>query len=224
MAENGGYRPPPRAKNALDNSKLGLRAPNRAGKMASLVWSMAGNNPRITVYTNDPDDTVNYGRISSHLDLPMMYALLRLIRRAIETPEGTKYRDKIENKKYLYPNGKRSDVPEVTDSLIVGKNEDGLIWICVDAPRRPKIQFPFLIPDFHNLVHGDGSVFTQAESSKIAAESWVDMLSHLVVAVNVKEYVHPERKEDKRGNNNNRGGSGGGNSSSNNDFDDDIPW
>lgn len=236
MADNNGGFRPQIPKNAMDNSKLGLRAPNRINKMASLSWRMLNNNPRITVYTNDPDDTVDYGKISSHLDLPTFYMFLELVQQAIDTPLGEKYWNKLENKKYTFPGGKRSEHPEVTDSLVVGKDEDGLIWICVDAPRRPKIKFPFMQPDFHALVHRDGSPFTQAEASKIAAQAWVKMLSHIAVAVNVQQYKHPEPKDSGAGGNRGGGNRGGGNygggnrgggsysAGSGDGADDDIPW
>jgi uncharacterized membrane protein YgcG len=205
--DRGGYRPPPRPKNALDNTKLGLRAPNSVGKFSSLQWAMVGNNPRIIVYTNDPNDTVDYGKIASHLDLPTFYALLRLLKNLCNLPDGQKDRKKIENKKFTWAGGKRSDNPVVTDSIIVGREEDGSIWISVSAPRRPQIKFTFAPPDFHHFCHGDGSPFTLGEASKLFAETYIDLLTHIAIAVNVKEYVHPEKKEDTRG------GAGGGNRS-----------
>jgi hypothetical protein len=209
--DRGGFRPAPRAKNPMDNTKLSLRAPNSKGKMASLQWNMVNNNPRIIVYTNDPDDqNTDYGKIQSHLDLPMMYAVIELIERCVNLPAGEKATYFVDNKKYSWAGGKRSDTPTVTDSIVIGRDEDGTTWISLNAPRRPKIKFPFVPPEFHHFRKADGSSFSQGEASEIMAKTYVRMLSQVVAAVNVKEYVHPEKKDNAGGGG---GGFGGGNRS-----------
>lgn len=198
------FRPAPRKLNALDNKKLRMSAPNKKGKMASLAWMLVKNNPRLVVYTNDPDDQNNdYGKISANLDAPTFFAFLALLKDAIDAPG--QFGEKIENKNFTWGGGKRSDEPVVVNSLIVGKDEDGTIWVCVSAPRRPQLKFPFTSPDFHHFIHRDGSPYTAAEISKIYATAYHSMLSLLAGNLLVTEWVPPDPPKDQ----NNRGGGGG---------------
>ena len=72
------YKPVPRKKNALDNRKLMLFSEPREGvkSPASLSWNVINNNPWVTVYTNDPDDKTDNGRIVAKLDITVAFALI----------------------------------------------------------------------------------------------------------------------------------------------------
>lgn len=236
MADNG-FRPPPRKKVALDNNKLSMGAPNSKGKRAGLLWQLVNNNPRIVVYTNDPDDQIDYGKITAALDAPTFFAFLQMIENAVNAPVGTEFKDKIENSNFTWGGGKRSETPTVVSSLLVGKDPDGVIWIAVSAPRRPQIKFPFMNPDFHNFFHRDGSPYEKAEVSALIAQSYIKLLRLLMAQLLVTEYVEPKPKEDRNGGGGgNRGGQGGGggynrgggNSGGGNsgggDLDDETPW
>ena len=226
-----------RKKIALDNQKLSMSAPNSKGKRAGLLWQLINNNPRIVVYTNDPDDQIDYGKITAALDAPTFFAFLNLIENAIKATG--EFKEKIDNMNFTWPGGKRSETPSVVSSLIVGKDADGLIWISVSAPRRPQIKFPFINPEFHNFFHRDGSPYEKGEVSAIMAKSYLDILRGLMAQLLVTEYVEPKPKEDRNngGNRNNGGGYGGGNSNGGggqrqeraaktgfDDMDDDTPW
>lgn len=213
MADNG-FRPQPRKPIALDNRKLTMSAPNNKGKFANLRWQLIKNNPRIVVFTNDPEDQNNeYGKITAALDAPTFFMFLRLLESAINATG--KFREKIDNSNFTFPGGKRSESPSVVSSLIVGRDEDGLIWISVSAPRRPQIKFPFMNPEFHSLYHGDGSPYTPAEISKAYASAYIDMLRLMMANLLVSEWVPPDPPKDQGnrgggGGYGNRGGGGGG--------------
>lgn len=211
MADNG-FRPAPRKKIALDNPKLTMYAPNSVGKSARLAWGLVDNNPRITVHTNDPNDSNNdYGRISAHLDATTLYAIFELLKATIDAPG--KCRDKIDCLKYTFPNGKRSDKPSVTASVVVGKDENGVIWISLSAYQRPQIQFKFSNPDFHHFIHEDGTRFTHNEVSVLYAKAYINLLERMYAHVLVTEFKEIERKPNGGGNGGggyNRGGDGGG--------------
>lgn len=200
----GDFRPPPRKKILLDHNKFHLRAPNAGGSNASLQWQLVGSNPRITVWTNDPNDTTSGGKIEAAMGVSTFFSLLRLIEMAANS-EG-EFKEKIDNSNFTWPGGKRSDTATVVSSTIIAKGEDGLVTICISAPRRPQIRFPFINEDFHNYVHKDGSPFTKAEASKLSALAFCDMLRPIYAALLVKEYVEPPPKDAPGG-----GGQGGGN-------------
>ena len=218
-------------KTVFDNPKLSLRAPNSKGKMASLQWGLNLNNPRITVYTNDPDDTVDNGRISGNMDAPTFYALLTLLSRAIKS-EGY-YSDKIENKNHPRgENGARSENSVVVSSTIVERDNDGVISLSLVAHSRPIVKFVFGPSEYHNFVHKNGTPWSRAELSQVYAEAYLTMLTTVMASAMNSNYVEPVKRErpaggggfqrngggGNRGNwnggnkgNYNRGGNGGGN-------------
>lgn len=236
----GNFKPPPRAKTALDNRKLNLSAPvpNVQGKYASLIWGLFSNNPRITVYTNDPNDNAppGYGKISANLSLPAFMMFLVMLRKVIDSPGETK--DKVENKNYTYFSGKRSDLPVVVSELHVGKDAEGVVWISVTdtiKKERPRIKFKFHPDDFHALVHGDGRPYSKGEASALYAEGYANLLDKMMIHMASENYVEPPPRDggggggggggnrEGGGGNWNRGGGGGGQPPAE-DKDDDLPF
>lgn len=210
------FKPAPREKNALDNRKLSLSAPlpNGGGKKSSLQWSLVSNNPRITVFTNDPNDANNnYGKISANLDLPKFYEFMLKLRQAADAPG--EYKSYVENLGFTFYGGKRSDTPAVLSQLFVGKDKDGVVWMSVtDAQKkeRPRIKFNFGTPDFHTWHHGDGTPYSAGEASKLAAEAYYLMLTNLMTHMAAMHYVEPPPRDGQGGGGGggNRGGYGGG--------------
>jgi hypothetical protein len=224
MSENT-FKPQPRVKNGLDNNKLNMTAVNTKGKRASLLWQLINNNPRIVVYTNDPDDQVNYGKIAAKIDAPIFFAFMNLIEQAINAVG--EFKGKIDNSNFSWNGGKRAETPTVESSLLAGKDADGVVWVAVSAPRRPQIKFPFVNPEFHSFVHKDGAPYSKGEVSILMAKSYLDVLRLMMAQLLVKEYVEPKPKEDKGGGNRNQAGGGNQRQDSpkgNQVTDDDTPW
>lgn len=215
----GDFRPPERVKNALDNRKLSMSVPcpGAQGKWSSLQWGLYANNPRITVFTNDPNDTgadKGYGKISANLDLPVFAAFLCELDKIIMGPEDVKVG--IENKNFIFPGGKRSEKPVVVSTLWFGKNKEGEVWMSVVARDRPKIQFKFGAgQDFHHFVRGDGTPYSAGEWSQLCAKGYIRILEEMMPALAVANYVEPPKKDPPAGGGGygggQRGGGGGGN-------------
>ena len=209
MAE---FTPPTRKKNALDNNKLKLSVPcpTAPGKFSSLVWGVYKNNPRITVYTGDPEDSGErngYGAIKANLDGPQFAAFIEMCNSVIQGPAGEKR--KIELLEFTFFGGKRSEMPVVVSEVWVGKDPDGAIWISVTAVNRPKIKFIFSSGQYCNLFHGDGTPLSKDETSKLFAAGYVKLISNLVPNVMVSEFAEIVPKQ--QGGYQNKGGGGGNN-------------
>lgn len=209
------FRPPPREKNVFDEPKLDLKTPNSKGKMATLKWGIFKNNPRLTVYTNDPDDTTDNGRISANLDAKTFYAFLQLLSRAIKS--DVEFKAKIDNKNHIFAYGKRSEEAVLVSSLWVGRDADGVVWISITAPKHPSIKFAFANSDYHFFYHTGGEQFTKADYSQIYAEAYLTMLTELMGVAMVHHYIAPEPRPEGQGGGKggfqgggNRGGGGGG--------------
>ena len=205
----GNFKPPVREKNFLDHSKLKLVCPNSKGKYSSLSFQITeAGNPRIVVYTNDPEDTADYGKITANMEPKTFFALLDLIKTAIDAPG--KFREKIDNK-HNWVGGQRTDKPQVVNSTIVSKDDEGVISIMISAPRRPNLAFPFQEDQYHNFVKNDGTPLTKGEASGRMARAWVKMLENVATLMMVINYKHPEKKDAPGGQGGgNRGGGGGG--------------
>lgn len=214
------FRPPQRKKNGADNRKLSLSAPcpTAQGKTSSLTWQFTGNNPRIVVWTGDPEDSGqqnNYGKIVSKLDPFIFSILIQTIQEAIDAPG--EYKRIVNSKDFVFFGGKRSERPEVTSSIIIKKGSDGVIALMVvDAKKqqRPKIPFKLLPPRFLELVDGSGAALPEAELSKLAAQAYINLLKDVMFTLVVTEYVEPPPKDQNGGGNKgggyNRGGGNGG--------------
>ncbi|WP_186310586.1 hypothetical protein [Paraburkholderia sp. BCC1886] len=240
------FRPAPREKNAFDNRKLHLSTPcpTAKGKYSSLQLNLFKNNPRITVYTNDPDDQgadKQYGKITANLDAVVFMVFLQKLNSVLEAPAGTEDKVKIENKNFIFPGGKRSESPVVVSELHCGKDAEGVVWVSVTAKDRPRIKFPFGSNDFHAFFHKTGEQYSKGECSVLFAKGWIKLLEIMMAVMLCDNYVEPEKKPDQgggggggqrngggnynRGGNSNYGGGGGGGSGGRQEtVDEDIPW
>lgn len=217
----GQFTPTPRKKLAIDNGKLILNAPSTAeGKTASLIWGLFKNNPRIAVWTRDPQDETernNRGKIQAELDLPVLFSLLENLKLAIDAEAGWKV--KLENKNYTYYGGKRSEQPQVLTEIWCGKDKEGFVYLSVTAPNRPIIKFRIQPSDFHTWYEATGEKASPEKIAKTYTKGYIRILEDLYTHLAITEFVDiaAERaaaaeKKNGGGWNNNRGGNGGGNS------------
>lgn len=214
MADQG-FQRPPRKKNALDNRKLNMSAPcpTAQGKYSNLIWGLYANNPRLTVYTGDPEEQGNerlgYGKISANLDTPTLFAFIELLKWTI-TAEG-EVKNKIENKNYTWFDRKRSETPVMVSELWVGKKADGRVWISITAPNRPMIQFFFKSPEFHDWCDSTGAKADPGLISRMYAGGYTGLLSEYFGHLQITEWEEPPPPKDKQGGGGfQRGGQQGG--------------
>lgn len=215
MTEYNNQQRPQRKKISLDHPKLHLTALNGIGKKASLQLQIQGNNPRFVVWVNDPTYTENYGKIMAKLDTPAFFGVIQMLEDAIAAPG--KFRMKLDNLETTWQNNKPGPA-RVSSSIIVGKEEDGVIYITVSAPRAPNIKFLFSVHEWHHFINADGSPLSPGDASVKWVQSririWTALLPHLLVT----EYEQPKPKEGQGqgggggyGGNRQQGGNGGGN-------------
>ncbi len=202
------FQPPQRKKNALDNSALRLVGDGKGGKAPSLSLIITKNKVKITVYTNDPNDQKDYGKITATISVPFFQAVLDMVEEAANAT--AEYRKFLEVKDFGYPNGKRSEAPMVLARIIVGRDPEGLVWISVTANGRPNIQFPFIPQTYNTIRNGDSSEITPAETSQRYARSWSKVMGRLVAHLAVIEFEEYVPKQQNGGGGGGRGNGGGG--------------
>lgn len=137
-------------------------APGVEGKRSRLAWGVLYDNPRITVFTNIPND--KNGVISAPMNPEIFFTLLDSIEKVALGENNNK--GYIEC--YTAPktdNGRQSNERILLSQVWYGKDENGIVWICLIAADRPKIKFEFKISDFHKIFKGDGTQLTESEGS-----------------------------------------------------------
>lgn len=191
-------------KHAINEKKLQLHATNSVSKQATLKFNVAKNYPRIDVYTNDDNDPKSKDPIRAAFDQPSFYLFLTLLEKAANSKEA--FEETIENKNYTWFGGKKSEKPEVMSRVTVGKDDKGVVFICVTAKNRPKIKFHVVPTNWNYLVDiNSGEKVGEAKASHYCALAWKDMLSQMLGTYLVFNFEEEEQKDNSRNNN------GGGN-------------
>ena len=215
MSQGQGGFPPAKAKNALNHNKLNMvtKCPTAEGKLSKLSWQIHKNNPRLTVYTGDPADEsarTNNGRIQAELDMPHLFAMFGIIRKAAAEQPG--FKECIECWNFIFPGGQRSKEPVNTCKIWIGKDKEGVVYISlVDAIHkdRPVIKFDFLPGAGGNWIRfnrGDGTPCPKDAASVIFAEGYARMMEMLMTNLAITEFVPYEPQQKPGG----FGGGGGG--------------
>lgn len=234
---------PAKLETILNSSKMKLSAMNPSKKWANLHVDLYRSNPRIVVSTNEEslrNENDGWGKITAAVDPWIMNSILTLIETAIRA-EG-EWKTSVENSNHSYVNGQRAQEITHQNTIWVGKDDKGCVFISVIHvdPKFPKIKFVFGPSDMRyvKFKHSNGADYTKAELSVLSAKSWVEMMRMMVNSLLVQHY-EPAPKPNGGGGGFNRGGgnnfnrgnqqrgqqqSGDGGKSGFTEPDDDIPF
>jgi len=147
-----------------------------SGKRARLAWCIRAGNPRISVYTNDPADTVGKGIIPAPMNPETFFLFLSQLEQVCDMPNGTKF--KLENQTSNKDESGVSKKIHLSD-LYFGKDNEGVIWLSLQAPGRPKIKFSYAMSDYHMLCDGEGRPLGKAVVSQLLCKSCVQSLRNI---------------------------------------------
>lgn len=216
-------------KTIFDDQKLKMTAKpiEQGARPPTFQLGTYRNNPQFTVYTNH-DNGSGVTWMSAGMDMSTFNFVIELIRQlATNGPNGEVY--EIENKRDI-PKEKRSD-PKVTKQVasktLVGRDDDGKIWISVQDPNKPnapKIRFYFGLNYYHSIRSKQS--IDAGRISQIQAIAWCDQ-SQLLMANLVMDNPNAaidaanaqagwQNKGGGNGGGGNRGGNGGGGYNNNN--------
>lgn len=226
----------PRPKTILNHRSLTMFAPNGEGGWASLAIDFKKNDVSMIVRTNIAADANNdYGRIAAQVPPQMFFSVLEMIKEVANATVPCRFAYEHKDKKFI-GQGKMTDGPVLLYRIIVGRGDDGVVYISVVQEKRPNIKFSFLLDQKSTFKDGEGNEMPKALESKFLALGRVSTIEKLLPAILSANYKHPEPKQQGGGGggyNNNRGGQGGGGSygggGSNSSggatmSSDDIPW
>lgn len=223
----------------LDDKKFAIYGKRSDGGKGApkLQFSAFRGNPNISVFNNDPEENDNKP-IRAGMDSIAFGTLMGLVDEVIAAPVGEAISKRLVNRKG--PPGKTFPDTQV----IVGKSEDGVIYLAVHKEGRKTKKFPITSSIYHDVVDSQGNPLPPGEVSRLFAIGFFNQLKHHMNHYLTKTYEPPQPQQGGQRpgggggnwgggggqqrqsgggggnwNNNQGGGSGGGNNS----FDDDIP-
>jgi hypothetical protein len=157
-----------------------MYADNNTGKKAKLCWCIRESSPRITVYTNNPLDTVSKGVINCPMNPETFFLFVDLFEQVLKGPNDKKYKINCFNGYNPETGTYDSQGPKnLVCELWFGKDEEGIAWISLIAPERPQIKFVFKLSDFHGVTKGNGDSFSVSELSVLQAQATIIPLKHI---------------------------------------------
>ena len=191
----------PKRKN-LNLSRLGLAAMSETGKPVGLTWGVMDENPRIIVRTDEePTPENSYGKITAALDTIQAGVIFATLRDALTWPNGNKV--KIPSRS-TYVDRQRFDKPQEVNSVAIGKDNEGRIWITVLQEGRPQHRFYFEPSNWWDYVMADGTKPDRALLSSIVVKGYLE-IAPMIVGAAVAEVAGMRMDEQGTGT-----GQGGG--------------
>lgn len=164
----------------LDKFQLFAEAPGAPGKRSRLTYSSYRGNPRITVFTNVPNDT-GKGILHSAMNPETFLIFLDLLEKLARDPKEDKYKIDCSTILKSAEGEERSTEKTLLSELYFGRDANGVIWISVISANRPKIKFEYKVSDFHKIHHGDGRPFTETELSSVQVLATVRALREVLI-------------------------------------------
>jgi len=219
MSEAANSNPLKERKLKLNADPLdGAQQRNGRSMSPTLTVAVVDNQPRFTVYTNVEGDKQN-GKIEGNMDAYTFGAVMETIRRIARGE--IKDAIAIPNLGYFFDplSKKRSETPGVKSKTVVGRDEQGRVFLGLSAKGRPFAKFIFGPGEFHQGLAGpDGKPLPASVVSELYAMSFANIIEGLVKAVLVTEHKSDEeiqaaREANKQARN---GGGGGGYQNRNN--------
>lgn len=206
----------PRPKGITDHPKMKLSGElNSDGKRPTFHPYLhqnsndsSKNSPRIVVYTNsEADKSMKQDQIQGELDIIQYEAFLNAISDAAN-PRIEFKQEAIELRNYIWMNGQRSEEPKTKAYLIVGRNENGTVFVSLKHfdPKRAAIRFEFGFTQYARMVSQEGPV-DPAIASRRVANAMVKIWSYTMLSEWASKTGLPQPPQR----NNQQGGFGGGN-------------
>lgn len=201
---------PARIKSILEDIGLRLTAdalPNGTGKCTLKFYQTGRNKIRADMYPNLPNQQ-NNGLVRGDMEYSEFFQIMQWIQylAADTTPAGTY---QVIHEDFTFFNKKRSDAPSLIHRTIIGKEEDGRIYISILTPKADdaKVKFYFEHPHLCQIkALGGTPTIEPGVLSARSALAWVASMTALMPYVLVTSWVDKSQQNQQ----NNGGGQGGG--------------
>lgn len=158
--------------------RLSLYAERRGDKGApKMVFGLLNDNPRITVYTNDPEDKITSGVIAAGFNPEEIQTVFQVIEQIAEGQPGDRKYCCVYKTEYI--DGKPTNNKILRNKLYVGKNQQGIVELCLVEHDRPKVMFAIKMSQYHGIKDAKGNDIDEGLASTMATRSLVSILKDL---------------------------------------------
>lgn len=221
----------PRKKTVLDLPKFKLAGDlNADGKRPTFhpylhinANDQSKNSPRIVVYTNlESDKQTKQDQIQGEMDLDVFLAFIAGIRDAADPTKDFK-KETYDLRNYIWMNGQRSEEAKTKAYLIVGRKENGVVYVSLKHfdTRRQAIAFEFGLNEYTRMVSNEGPI-EPAVASRRVANARATIWERYMLDEYRDNHAQPLPRQQQGGGNNGygnnqrNGNQGGGNYGGNN--------
>lgn len=201
----------------LEQFCLFAEAPDRPGFRARLQFGERNGAPRITMFTAQAEGP----KVAFVGFKPEIFELFLMeLEEVAKGPAGADPRhlanyDRDPNE----PRDKPNPAKVVRNHLVIGKDNDGVVWIGIKQKDVKNVRFKFLISDWHAFVKADGTPMSAEESSARYTLAYINSLRRAYAAVigRLRPWFDPSKSKKKT-----ESASSSGNTSAFSTFDDDV--
>jgi hypothetical protein len=159
----------------IDIKRLVLFTDGEGDRRARFQFSVREGYPRLTVFTGPKG---REGIITGPIDLDGLFVFTSKLREIADGPKNEKFAMVL--KTMLYEDNKPTKQKQVASTLFCGKDEEGVVWVGLQAEGKPKLKFNFVLSDFMELKKMDGNIATKDELSPIVAKSYAKMMEDIM--------------------------------------------
>lgn len=143
-----------------------LQGSNRSPRLA---WCIYKANPRISVFLNNGLEGAS-GIIPAPMNANIMTDMLNHLEYIADGKE-TNYVNKCYTSTYdEQGNSSVSQEKKLLSIITLGKTEQGIVYIGVEAEGKPKLRFDFTMSDYHEVL-ANGQPLTESEASAAMARA-----------------------------------------------------
>lgn len=157
-------------------------------------------NPRIIIRLNDPNEDsesrdTDFGRVQAAMDYATFEVFLGYIEEACSKTEKW-LAPPIDNLS-SYKGPQKFDTPQVVNTTLVGRTDDGRIWFSVRDGNRLAPKFVFGPGEYHHLRDVvTKAAIEQGEASRKYAKATCDTLRRLMPAICARFLMGEENEEN----------------------------
>ena len=180
-------------KTYYDISRFVIWGDEDSGTKSRMVFSFRDGNPRITVYIPTTSQTTV---VSFPCDTVNMVSILNYIKEAANSEPG--YKVSVDSLTSVYEDNKPTKDKKLVSTLHIGKSMEGLVYLSVIAPDKPKVVFTIKPSEYHVFRDKDKQNISVGEVSKRMAIGIADLMLNIIADILVK-YTEEEYRTQANG-------------------------
>ncbi len=163
-------------------NKLSLSDINLAEKRCSLTWSIRDGYPRISIFYGENSENAGFENMTilpfTHQSIIALFGCIKKV--ASDDVNDKSYSLSCINN--VFRDGRRTDEKEIVGTVVVERDDKGIIQLKIKTSSKPDVRFRLLIDhDWFKVYDKNGTeITTSKELSTIYAKSYADLVSSVM--------------------------------------------